>query len=75
MATTLGRGVLKPMDRKTYLQLAGVIFAIVALAHLVRALLHWPIGIDGWIVPVWLSWVAFVVAGGLSYFGLTLAKK
>jgi len=63
------------MERKTYLQLTAVIFAIVALAHLLRAVLGWPIVIAGWIVPVWLSWLAFVVAGGLSYFGLTLAKK
>ncbi len=26
--------------------------------------------IGGWTVPMWVSWIAFVVAGGLSYFGL-----
>jgi hypothetical protein len=63
------------MDRKNYLTLASAIFALVALAHLVRALLNWPISIDGWIVPIWLSWLAFVVAGALSWFGWSLAKK
>ncbi|HWF64249.1 MAG TPA: hypothetical protein VN685_06535 [Rhizomicrobium sp.] len=63
------------MDRKNYLTLASAIFALVALAHLVRALLNWPISIDGWIVPVWLSWLAFVVAGALSWFGWNLAKR
>jgi hypothetical protein len=63
------------MDTKSFLRLAGLIFALVALAHLARALLNWPIMIAGWSVPMWLSWVAFVVAGALSWFGWSLAKK
>lgn len=63
------------MDRKNYLTLAGAIFALVSLAHLLRAVMGWPVVIAGWNVPMWLSWVAFVAAGALGYFGLTLAKK
>jgi len=63
------------MDQKSYLKLAGAIFALVALAHLVRAAMGWPITIDGWNVPIWLSWVAFVIAGALGYFGWSLAKR
>ena len=63
------------MDRKQYLTVAGAIFVIVALVHLVRALMDWPIVIAGWIVPMWLSWLAFAVAAALGYFGLTLAKR
>ena len=63
------------MTRKTYLTLAGAIFALVSLAHLVRAAMGWPVIIAGWSVPLWLSWVAFVIAGGLSYFGWSLAKR
>jgi len=29
--------------------------------------------IGSWTAPMWLSWIALVVAGGLSYFGLRLA--
>jgi hypothetical protein len=63
------------MDQKTFTLLAGVIFAIVALAHLLRIVTGWPIVIDNWAVPMWLSWIALVVAGGLSYFGLTLGSR
>lgn len=63
------------MTRKTYLTLAGVIFALVSLAHLLRAAMGWPVMIAGWNVPLWLSWVAFVIAGTLSYFGWSLAKR
>ena len=55
--------------------MAGAIFALVALAHLVRAVMGWPIVIAGWIVPIWLSWLAFVIAAALGYFGLILAKR
>jgi hypothetical protein len=63
------------MDLKRYLMMAGAIFVLVALAHLVRALMDWPIVIAGWIVPIWLSWLAFVIAGALGYVGLSLAKR
>lgn len=63
------------MDKKSYLQVTGAIFALVALAHLIRAVLDWPIVIAGWIVPVWLSWLAFVIAGALSGFGWNLARR
>jgi hypothetical protein len=63
------------MDQKTFTLLAGVIFAIVALAHLLRIFMGWPIVIDNWTAPMWLSWIALVIAGVLSYFGLTLGSR
>jgi hypothetical protein len=61
------------MDGKTFTLAAGVIFALVALAHLSRIFMDWPVVINGWPVPIWLSWIGVVVAGGLSYCGLRLA--
>jgi hypothetical protein len=63
------------MNLKTFTLLAGVIFAIVALAHLLRIFMAWPIVIDNWTVPMWLSWIALVIAGGLSYFGFSLVPR
>ena len=63
------------MDQKTFVLLAGVIFAIVAVCHLLRIFMGWPIVIDTWTVPMWLSWIALVIAGGLSYFGLSLVSR
>jgi hypothetical protein len=63
------------MNLKTFALLAGVIFAIVALAHLLRIFMAWPIVIDNWTVPMWLSWIALVIAGSLSYFGFTLVSR
>jgi len=63
------------MNQKSFMRLAAAIFAVVALAHLVRAAMALPISIACWIVPMWLSWVAFVIAGALSWFGWSLAKR
>ena len=54
---------------------AGAIFALVALLHLLRIYMGWPIVIGSWTAPIWVSWIGFVVAGGLSYFGLSLATR
>src|SRR6266508_3438119 len=39
------------MDQKTFSIVAGVIFAAVALFHLVRIDMAWPVMIGGWSVP------------------------
>ena len=63
------------MDQKAFTIVAGAIFATVALLHVVRISMGWPAMIGGWAVPMWVSWVGLVVAGGLSYFGLSLAMR
>jgi hypothetical protein len=55
------------MDRKTYFLVAGIIFTLVALFHLVRIFAGWPVIIGDWSVPEWVSWVALIVAGGLAH--------
>ena len=52
-----------------------VIFAVVALFHLVRIYMDWPVMIGDWSVPMWVSWIGLVVAGGLAFFGLRLAER
>ena len=39
------------MDAKTFSLVAGVIFAVVALLHLVRIFEEWPVAIGHWSVP------------------------
>ena len=63
------------MTEKTFATIAAVIFALVALLHLVRLVMGWSIVIDSWTVPMWVSWVGLVVAGGLSYYGARLAMR
>jgi hypothetical protein len=58
------------MNQKTFNTVAGTIFLIVALVHLWRALTQTPIEISTTIVPVWVSWIAVIVAATMSYQGL-----
>jgi hypothetical protein len=46
--------------------LAVVFLALIALLQATRFLLGWEITIHGIVVPVWLSGIAFVIAGGLA---------
>ena len=50
-----------------YLQISGVIFGVIALLHVVRLLLDWPAHVAGWAVPLWISWVAILATGTLSF--------
>ena len=63
------------MTEKTFATIAAVIFALVALLHLLRLVMGWSIVIDSWMVPMWVSWIGLVVAGGLSYYGARLAMR
>jgi hypothetical protein len=63
------------MSRRTYLLVSAAIFSLVALLHLARIVFGWSAVIGGWSVPMWLSWVALIVAGALAYFGFSLSRQ
>ena len=63
------------MSQKTFTIIASVIFGLVALLHVLRIFFGWPAVIGSWTVPMWLSWIGLVVAGGLSYSGIILAMR
>jgi 4'-phosphopantetheinyl transferase EntD len=59
------------MNASSYARLAGAIFAVIALLQLARAVAGWPVTVGDVTMPVWPSWVAFAVAGGLAWLGFT----
>ena len=63
------------MNWKTFSIVAGVIFAVVALLHLLRIYMGWPVVIGDWSAPMWVSWIALVVAGVLAIWGLAFAAR
>ena len=63
-----------PVTAKLYLIISGILFAMVAVAHLARLLFGWTILVDTEIVPMWVSWVGFLVPGGLSVWAFRLAS-
>ena len=63
------------MIPKPYLLLTAVIFGVIAVLHLVRAILCVPVIAGGQSIPVWLSWAGAVGAGALSIWGFWLARR
>ncbi len=63
------------MNQKKYSLITGVFFLMIAVLHLLRLVFSWEAVIGGWTVPLWLSVVAFVIAGYLAYEGFRLSKK
>ena len=62
------------MSATNYARLAAAIFAIIALLQLARAVAGWPATGGGIEMPIWPSWVAFVVAGGLAWLGFRASR-
>src|ERR1017187_9333408 len=58
------------MNDKLFHLIAGTIFALVALLHVLRIYMGWSVVVGGWSAPMWVSWIGLVVAGGLAYFAL-----
>ncbi|HET8562818.1 MAG TPA: hypothetical protein VFM35_02980 [Candidatus Binatia bacterium] len=45
---------------------AVVLFALIALMQFLRFILGWEVTVNGVTVPVWVSGIAFLIAGGLA---------
>ena len=61
--------------RGTYVVVSGVIFGLVAVVHAIRAFNQWPVQVATFEVPLWTSWVGFLVAGSLCAWALLSARK
>ena len=59
---------------RRYELVSGTAFAIVSLAQLTRVLMGWPVQIDLFTVPVWISVVAFLGTGGLAIWAFRVAR-
>jgi hypothetical protein len=57
-----------------YELVSGTAFAIVSLAQLTRVVMGWPVQIDLFTVPVWVSGVAFLGTGALAIWAFRVAR-
>lgn len=63
------------MSQKNFALIAGVLFSLIAVLHLMRIVYGWEARINGGNLPMWVSWIALAVAACLGYQGITLSKK
>jgi hypothetical protein len=62
------------MTASHYSLLAALIFTLVAALQLVRAVRRWPVTIGTTSIPLWVSWVACVVAAILAWLGFAASQ-
>ena len=55
------------MDKNQSLMLAAVVFGVIALLHLIRAVLGLKVMISSYETPAWISYFAFIVVGYLAW--------
>ena len=53
-------------DTKPFTITAVIVLLLIAFLQLLRFILKWEVTLNGAIVPVWPSGIAFVVAGALA---------
>ncbi len=63
------------LKERTFLLAAGVVFGVVAVAHIIRIFLGADLVIFGWAVPLWLSWIGTAASAYLSYMSFHLAMR
>lgn len=60
---------------KAYHQVSALLFEIVGVMHLVRAVLGWPMTIGEIEVPVAASYAVFALCSGMTVWALSSMKK
>jgi len=63
------------MHHKGYFLISGTLFAVVALAHLLRLVLGWQILVNGTDIPMWVSWLGLAVPGALALWAFSLRRR
>ena len=62
------------MGHKEYCAVSGVLFALVALAHLLRILYGMSVQADGLEIPMFVSWIGLAVPGALAVWAFRINR-
>lgn len=63
------------MNHKNYCMISGTLFALVALAHLLRIIYGMSVQVDDYSVPMLVSWIALVVPAALAAWAFRLSRQ
>ena len=63
------------MVKNNFVSIVSVMFLIIGVLHALRLFNSWEAQIGSFMVPMYFSWVAVVVAFYLSFRGFQLAKR
>lgn len=54
--------------KNTALHIAAVIFSLIGLIHLYRAVRGYPITVGNFSLPLWASYLAFIILAGVAWW-------
>jgi hypothetical protein len=60
---------------KVYIAISAIIFALVAVGHIVRLVAGWQVQLGAMDVPIYVSWIALVVSVVLFVWGGMLLRR
>lgn len=63
------------MNYKSYCTVSGILFALVALAHLLRIINGMAVQVDDYAVPMAVSWIGFIVPAALAIWAFRLTRQ
>jgi hypothetical protein len=63
------------MGHRKYCVVSGALFTLVALAHLLRIVYGMSIQVDEYVVPMFFSWVGFVLPAALSFWAFRISLR
>jgi len=63
------------MKQKTFNIIAIIVFILVVIIHLIRAIFGWNDQMGEVVMPLWANWVTVVVFAYFVYEGIRLGKK
>lgn len=58
-----------------YVRVSGVVFGVVAVVQALRLFNRWPVQVGPFAVPVWFSWIALLLAGGLCIWAFLSGRR
>jgi hypothetical protein len=62
------------MTTSHYSLLSALIFTLISVLQIIRAVRGWPVTVGMTSIPVWVSWVACVVAAILAWLGFAASQ-
>jgi hypothetical protein len=60
---------------RAYVLISGAVFGAVALVHVIKLFLDWPVQVAGWVLPIWVSWIAILAGGTLCVWAVRLVGQ
>ena len=63
------------MGTKVYCVVSGILFDLVAIAHLIRLVYAWPVHIGPVTVPIFVSWFGMIVPAVLAGWAFVIAGR